>query len=161
MVVASCFYLVTSLGAALFVAKPSQRFVVSHADLLPSDGNAARILDWSAELVSRKAIGNDAPTSPIRRSQRSPSTGIWAFSAVSQKCHKNRGLVGRWSSKYNWVRRAAEYDAEEDRLWRQSLMPPALAPFHTHLLATVYAGVTSQVPRGSHASYHLQQGEHR
>ena len=69
--------------------------------------------------------------------------------------------LSRAQSYTDWVRRAAEYDAEEDRLWRQSLMPPALAPLRTHLPATVYTGVTSQVPRGSHASYHLQQGEHR
>ena len=41
--------------------------------------------------------------------------------------------LSRAQSYTDWVRRAAEYDAEEDRLWRQSLMPPALAPFHTHL----------------------------
>ena len=29
--------------------------------------------------------------------------------------------MDRWSSKHNWVRRVVEYDAEEDRLWRQSL----------------------------------------
>ena len=30
--------------------------------------------------------------------------------------HRLKGLMDRWSSKHNWVRRAAEYDAEEDRL---------------------------------------------
>ena len=29
--------------------------------------------------------------------------------------------MDRWSAKYNWMRRVVEFDAEEDRLWRESL----------------------------------------
>ena len=61
----------------------------------------------------------------IQTSQISSSRGqsmCPPLRAGPQRGHTgSRGLVGRWSSKYNWVRRAAEFDAEEDRLWRQSL----------------------------------------
>lgn len=37
-----------------------------------------------------------------------------------QKLSKNRTTLADWSSKYNWVKRAAAWDKEQDRIARQA-----------------------------------------
>lgn len=39
---------------------------------------------------------------------------------VCQKLSKNRATIAGWSSKYEWVKRTAAWDAEQDRIARQN-----------------------------------------
>jgi hypothetical protein len=41
---------------------------------------------------------------------RDMGQGHRSVTKVGQECHKERGLIGRWSSRHNWVARCAEYD---------------------------------------------------
>ena len=41
-----------------------------------------------------------------------------SLSAVAQRLHKSKTLMGRWSSEYNWVDRTREWDREQDRILR-------------------------------------------
>lgn len=41
-------------------------------------------------------------------------------SKVCKKLSKNRATIGDWSTKYEWVKRATAWDAEQDRIARQS-----------------------------------------
>lgn len=38
---------------------------------------------------------------------------------VAQELGKSETLMSRWSSQYNWVERAAAWDAEQDRIMRE------------------------------------------
>ena len=42
-----------------------------------------------------------------------------SLSKVAKKLKKSETLMGRWSGLYNWVERAAAWDAEQDRIARQ------------------------------------------
>lgn len=42
-----------------------------------------------------------------------------SLSKVAEKLQKSETLMGRWSGNYNWVERAAAWDAEQDRIMRE------------------------------------------
>lgn len=39
---------------------------------------------------------------------------------VAEKCGKSGSLIGRWSTSYNWVERAAQWDDEQERIEREA-----------------------------------------
>lgn len=43
-----------------------------------------------------------------------------SITKTAQQLHKNRTTIGEWSAKYEWVKRAAAWDAEQDRIARQN-----------------------------------------
>lgn len=43
-----------------------------------------------------------------------------SITKTAQHLHKNRTTIGEWSRKYDWVKRATAWDAEQDRIARQS-----------------------------------------
>lgn len=45
-----------------------------------------------------------------------------SLAKVGRELGKSKTLMDRWSSAHNWVRRCAEWDAEQDRAWRQGLL---------------------------------------
>ena len=75
-------------------------------------------------------------TTPPKPWERQPSEGKKAFEAftcyrdlgtdrsltkVEQKYNKNRALIARWSSNWNWVERANAWDDELDRRTREEI----------------------------------------
>lgn len=42
-----------------------------------------------------------------------------SLSKVAEKLEKSETLMGRWSSKYEWVKRAAAWDDEKERIERE------------------------------------------
>lgn len=42
-----------------------------------------------------------------------------SLSKVAEKCKKSGSLIGRWSTTYNWVERAAAWDDEQERIERE------------------------------------------
>lgn len=55
------------------------------------------------------------------RTYRDMGPGERSLAKVGQQLGKSRHLMERWSSTHAWVRRAAAWDMEQDRLWRESL----------------------------------------
>lgn len=43
-----------------------------------------------------------------------------SLSKVATKLQKSDTIIGRWSSKYSWVKRVTEWDAEQDRINREA-----------------------------------------
>lgn len=43
-----------------------------------------------------------------------------SITKTAQHLHKNRTTIGEWSSKYDWVKRVTAWDAEQDRIARQT-----------------------------------------
>ena len=43
-----------------------------------------------------------------------------SLSKVAEKLQKSETLMGRWSRTYDWVRRAAKWDDEQDRIERET-----------------------------------------
>lgn len=42
-----------------------------------------------------------------------------SLSKVAERLNKSETLMGRWSGKYDWVKRAAAWDDEQDRIARE------------------------------------------
>lgn len=42
-----------------------------------------------------------------------------SLSKVAEKCNKHSSLIGRWSRENDWVKRAAKWDDEQDRIERE------------------------------------------
>ena len=42
-----------------------------------------------------------------------------SIAKVAEKCNKNSSLIGRWSRENDWVKRAAKWDDEQDRIERE------------------------------------------
>jgi hypothetical protein len=67
-----------------------------------------------------------------------------SIDAVVQKLHKSRTLIGRWSGRWEWVRRIRAYDAHVDDIKRQA-RESAIAKQSRHIMtsAEVLEGISA------------------
>lgn len=67
---------------------------------------------------------------------------------VAEECHKNRSLIGRWSARHHWQRRADAWDAHLTTEYRAEVIAAQRTLAHRHLdlshkaLAAVSAAVS-------------------
>lgn len=86
----------------------------------PAGGHRPAVRGDSATEPWEQLPDESDPAWQAFRLFRDQRPGQRSIAGVARECSKSRSLIQRWATRYAWQLRAAAYDTELDRQWRQA-----------------------------------------